>query len=168
MIKLHHIAVVITASTLSFQAHAGEPIIKLKTAPHFMNSDAYGKVLVGQNDLALYTFKKDAKLGSYPPKCTNKPDDMPLGSCLKRWPAATISTRHFYKLLQANPKAPYGAVYNPDIHKLQLTYEGLPLYYWFKDNAKKGNNFTGLGIKQAWGLKSQDKDIGFDGTVTDK
>jgi len=168
MNKLYSIALGLTCMALPFQAVAADAPIKRGASPHFVNSEIYGTVLVGENNLALYTFKKDAILGSYPPKCTNKKDENPRGSCLKRWPAATISSRSFYKLLKANPELPYGAIYNPDVKKLQLTYEGLPLYYWFNDNAKQETNFTGLGVKGAWGLKSQSKNIAFDGTVADK
>lgn len=107
-----------------------------------------GKLLVGYNDLALYTFLKDDKAGVLPPKCTTKKDSAPLGSCLARWPAATISEVNLVKLVKSDPD--FSGVFNNELKKLQLTYDGLPLYYWFKDT--KEVNFTGSGVNKAWSL----------------
>ncbi|WP_419182543.1 hypothetical protein [Photobacterium piscicola] len=37
---------------------------------------------------------------------------------------------------------------------MQLTYSGLPTYYWFKDIEK--NNFSGDGVGNAWSLILKD------------
>lgn len=106
-----------------------------------------GNLLVGKNGLALYTFKKD--VGSpIPPKCTKEKDIAPLGACLVRWPAATTEITEMPGLIIKDKN--FGAVYNNEINKLQLTYAGLPVYYWFKDSVS--NNFTGDGVGDAWSL----------------
>ncbi len=117
-----------------------------ETTPKFATTSV-GKLLVGRYNLALYTFKSD--LGSpIPPKCTSKQDNGPLGSCLARWPAAAVELSQLADLVKDDNK--FGAVYNNDINKLQLSYAGLPLYYWYKDTPQ--HNFTGDGINDAWSL----------------
>ena len=168
MRKAYQIAAVFIGSLISGQAIATENLLSVVTKPHFVKNEMFGRVLVGKNGAALYTFKKDHKLGGYPAKCTTKKDDKPLGSCLKRWPAASISYKDLSKLLQNNPKLPYGAIYNREVKSLQITYQDLPLYYWFGDKVKSKTNFTGLGVLKAWDLKSLDKNIGYDGAITNK
>ncbi|MCG3863400.1 MULTISPECIES: hypothetical protein [unclassified Photobacterium] len=141
-----------TLMVMSLSASAFASDLYHETTPVFKNT-VNGNLLTGKDGLALYTFIKDYKQGSIPPKCTTKEDNKPLGSCLARWPAATVSMVQL-KSLTSKDKA-YGGVYNNELHKLQLTYDGLPVYYWFKDTAK--NNFTGDGVGKAWALIEQGK-----------
>lgn len=162
------LAVALAGHFVSGQAMASDKPLSVETNPHFVKTEMFGRVLVGTDDLALYTFKKDQKLGGYPPKCTTRKDDLPVGSCLRRWPAATISYEKFGQLRKSNPDLPYGVVFNVEVDSLQLTYEGLPLYYWFGDNVKEGTNFSGLGVNEAWDIKSLDKVVTYDGKVENK
>lgn len=162
---LAFLATVMMGLVLSGGAFADERPLLIETAPHFINTEEFGRVLVGKDDNALYTFKKDHMLGAYPPKCTMEQDELPLGSCLKRWPAAVTSYEQFSELRNANPDLPYGVIYNKEVDSLQLTYEDLPMYYWFGDDATDQTNFTGLGVNGAWDLKSLDKVVTYDGKV---
>lgn len=133
--------------SLLFMAPAGfASELFYETQPKFV-ATSVGKLLVGRHNLALYTFKPD--VGSpIPPKCTSKQDKGPLGSCLARWPAATVEFSQLAALVKSDSE--FGAVYNNELNKLQLSYSGLPLYYWFKDTPR--NNFTGDGVNDAWSL----------------
>ncbi len=121
------------------------------TEPIFSKTEK-GNLLVGKDGLALYTFKKDMN-SPIPPKCTSIKDKGPLGSCLARWPAATVKLEKVDSLIKEDEN--FGAVYNNELNKLQLTYSGLPVYYWFKDTEK--NNFTGDGVGNAWSLILKNK-----------
>ncbi|WP_407082563.1 COG4315 family predicted lipoprotein [Photobacterium leiognathi] len=41
------------------------------------------------------------------------------------------------------------------MNKLQLTYLGFPVYYWFKDNNE--HNFFGDGVGNSWSIILKDK-----------
>ncbi|MEC7308060.1 hypothetical protein [Vibrio crassostreae] len=128
------------------------------TYPSFEPSEK-GNFLVGDNKLALYTFKKDLD-SPIPPKCTALEDKGPLGSCLARWPAAIVELSEIDNIISKDSH--FGAVYNSEINELHLTYFGLPVYYWFKDTKEK--NFTGDGVGKAWSLIVQgEKPIMFEG-----
>jgi len=162
------LAVALAGQIVPGQAIASDKPLSVEANPHFVKTNMFGRVLVGTDDLALYTFKKDLKLGGYPPKCTTHKDGLPLGSCLKRWPAATISYEKFNQLRKNSPDLPYGVVFNVEAGSLQLTYDNLPLYYWFGDSTKEGTNFSGLGVNEAWDIKSLDKVVTYDGKVENK
>jgi predicted lipoprotein with Yx(FWY)xxD motif len=83
-------------------------------------------VLVGTNNMTLYTFAKDA-VGSGKSVCN--------AQCAANWPPL---------LVEANAKASGDyAVIARDDGKKQLTYKGAPLYFWSKD-VKPGDK-TGDG-----------------------
>ncbi|PSV70977.1 hypothetical protein CTM77_10025 [Photobacterium phosphoreum] len=135
---------------LSISSSAFAHNLEYPTEPTFKMTPK-GNLLVGKDDLALYTFKKDVN-SPIPPKCTSMKDKGPLGSCLARWPAAIVTIKEMKQLILQDPK--FGAVYNNELNKLQLTYSGLPTYYWFKDTEK--NNFSGDGVGNAWSLILKD------------
>ena len=166
MLRKTQILATLLGTLAAGQAAAADTPLSIETEPHFVKTEMYGRVLVGKDDAALYTFKKDFAMGGLPPKCTTKADDLPLGSCLKRWPAATISYDDFKALAKKDPSKPFGVVYNQEVGQLQLTYDSLPLYYWFGDKPAEQTNFTGLGVNAAWDLKSLDKTISYEGDVT--
>ena len=62
-------ATVMMGLVLSGGALADERPLLIETAPHFIKTEEFGRVLVGKDDNALYTFKKDHMLGAYPLKC---------------------------------------------------------------------------------------------------
>ncbi|PSW80260.1 hypothetical protein CTN07_20105 [Photobacterium damselae] len=134
--------------SISYSAFAYD--LEYPTEPTFKMTSK-GSLLVGKDNLALYTFKKDVN-SPIPPKCTSMKDKGLLGSCLARWPAAIVTMEEMKTLILQDPK--FGAVYNNELNKLQLTYSGLPVYYWFKDTNK--NNFTGDGVGNSWSLILKD------------
>ncbi|EEO7019644.1 hypothetical protein G6216_004617 [Salmonella enterica subsp. enterica serovar Virchow] len=149
MKKALSVALVFTAAMASTHAFASD--LFYLTSPEFKDTK-HGELLVGRDGLALYTFKKDT-VSAIPPKCTQDKDQGPLGSCLARWPAAIVDASDMPELIKKDKE--FGAVYNNELNKLQLTYSGLPLYYWFKDSNK--NNFTGSGVGNAWSLVMKGK-----------
>jgi predicted lipoprotein with Yx(FWY)xxD motif len=89
-------------------------------------------VLVGTNNMTLYTFAKDG-VGSGKSVCN--------AQCAINWPPL---------LVEANAQASgdYTVIARDD-GKKQLAYKGLPLYFWSKD-AKPGDK-TGDGRSEgAW------------------
>lgn len=94
-------------------------------------STTLGAFLVGPNGLALYTKSTDTANTS---TCT--------GTCIANWPALTLT---------AGQKAVAGAgvtgtfaSFSRTDGTIQVTYNGLPLYYWVKDT--KPGDTTGQGV----------------------
>jgi predicted lipoprotein with Yx(FWY)xxD motif len=90
-----------------------------------------GTVLTGPNDLTLYTHAGDSPTSS---TCT--------GGCAAAWPPLTISAGQ-QPTAGAGVTGTLGTLTRPD-GTMQVTYNGLPLYYWTKD-AKPGDT-TGQGV----------------------
>jgi predicted lipoprotein with Yx(FWY)xxD motif len=83
-----------------------------------------GTVLVASNGMTVYTFTKDTK-DSGKSAC--------LTGCIAKWPAVTVAAG-------ATPSAGDGvtgtlATITRDDGTLQVTYNGLPLYYFINDKA---------------------------------
>ncbi|WCE29325.1 hypothetical protein [Vibrio sp. SCSIO 43137] len=114
----------------------------------FVQHNGHELLVSSDNNLALYTFKIDDSSHKSSPQCTSKKDELPLGSCLARWPAAITTIEQLSELHSKNSL--FGGVYNSDLKALQLTYDSLPLYYWFKDS--ENNNFTGNGVVGLWSV----------------
>lgn len=100
--------------------------------------DENGKTyLAGPEGMTLYTLKKD-KHGTS--KC--------IRGCAKNWPPLVAE-----KLLVAPPGlvGELGSMKRrkPD-HRIQATYQGQPLYYWFRDQAP--GDITGDGIGDIWSV----------------
>jgi predicted lipoprotein with Yx(FWY)xxD motif len=96
-----------------------------------------GTVLVaGSNGMTVYTFTKDVK-DSGTSACT--------GACLTKWPALTVPTG-------ASPTAGDGVtgklatITRADDGTLQVTYNGLPLYFFAGDSAAGDAN----GVYRNW------------------
>ena len=98
-------------------------------APYTKVSDG---ILVGSNNMTLYTFAKDAA-GSGKSACN--------GPCAANWPPL---------LVDGSPavSGDYSLITRDD-GKKQLAFKGMPLYFWVKD-AKPGDK-TGDGfLNGAW------------------
>jgi predicted lipoprotein with Yx(FWY)xxD motif len=97
---------------------------------------AAGTILVaGSNGMTVYTFTKDVK-DSGKSACS--------GDCLAKWPALTVAAG-------ATPSAGTGvtgklATITRDDGTLQVTYNGLPLYFFINDKAPGDAN----GIYPNW------------------
>ncbi len=109
---------------------ASVSMVTLSACSTLMGGTSYTQVnegvLVGTNNMTLYTFAKDA-VGSGKSVCN--------AQCATNWPPL---------LVEANAKASGDyAVIARDDGKKQLTYKGAPLYFWAKD-VKPGDK-TGDG-----------------------
>jgi predicted lipoprotein with Yx(FWY)xxD motif len=88
-------------------------------------------VLVGKNDMTLYTFDRDA-MGSGKSVCN--------GPCANNWPP----------LMAGGSDGASGewSVITRDDGSKQWAYKGKPLYYWVKD--QKAGDRTGDGFNNVW------------------
>jgi len=111
------------ASAAATSAFAAPPVKAVKSTK--------GEVLVGENGMTLYTFKKD-KMG-----VSNCYDD-----CAKNWPPLKAAS-------DAKPEGAYSIVERKDGTK-QWAKDGMPLYFWVKD--KKMGDITGDGVGGNWDL----------------
>lgn len=115
---------------------ASVSMVTLSACSTLMGGTSYTQVndgvLVGTNNMTLYTFAKDG-VGSGKSVCN--------AQCAINWPPL---------LVEANAQASgdYTVIARDD-GKKQLAYKGLPLYFWSKD-AKPGDK-TGDGRSEgAW------------------
>jgi predicted lipoprotein with Yx(FWY)xxD motif len=101
-----------------------------------------GTVLVAANGMTVYNFSKDVK-DSGTSACTGG-GATPSG-CLKQWPAVTVPSG-------SSPTAGSGAtgklatITRTDDSTIQVTYNGLPLYYFAGDKAPGDAN----GVYTGW------------------
>jgi predicted lipoprotein with Yx(FWY)xxD motif len=98
-------------------------------------SDDLGSYLVGPNGMTLYIFTPDPLNKSV---CTNK--------CAENWPPLTVDSAD---KVTADEEIP-GTVGTTtrDDGTIQVTYNGLPLYYWVKDT--KVGDTTGNRVGRVW------------------
>ena len=115
---------------------ASVSMVTLSACSTLMGGTSYTQVndgvLVGTNNMTLYTFAKDG-VGSGKSVCN--------AQCAINWPPL---------LVEANAQASGDySVITRDDGKKQLAYKGLPLYFWTKD-VKPGDK-TGDGRSEgAW------------------
>ncbi len=95
-----------------------------------------GDFLVGSNGFTLYTFDNDAEGVS---NCT--------GGCLENWPALTVESEDALEV-QPGLAGEFGVITREDDGTLQVTYNGMPLYYWINDAAI--GDATGQGAGDVW------------------
>lgn len=89
-------------------------------------------ILVGSNNMTLYTFDKDVS-GSGKSSCN--------GQCATNWPPLIVDG--------SQPVSGDYSVVTREDGKKQLAYKGKPLYYWAKDT--KPGDKTGDGfLNGAW------------------
>ncbi len=111
--------------------NSAPPLVAAKVS---IATTGLGNILVGSNGLTLYMFTKDEpnKSNCYDQCAANWP---PLLTDMK--PAAGVG---------ADP-AMLGTTTRTD-GKLQVTYKGMPLYYWAKDT--KAGDTTGQKVGDVW------------------
>ena len=96
-----------------------------------------GTVLVaGSNHMTVYTFAKDVK-DSGTSACT--------GDCLVKWPALTVPAGTT-PTAGSGITGKLGTITRPDDGTLQVTYNGLPLYFFQNDKAPGDAN----GVYTNW------------------
>jgi len=89
-------------------------------------------MVASSNQMTVYTFDKDVA-GSGVSNCT--------GDCLVAWPALTVAAGQT-PTGGAGVTGTLGAITRADNGALQVTYNGLPLYFFFKD--KVPGDTTGI------------------------
>jgi predicted lipoprotein with Yx(FWY)xxD motif len=96
-----------------------------------------GTVLVaGSNGMTVYTFTKDTK-DSGTSACT--------GGCLETWPALTVDAGKT-PVAGDGVTGKLGTITRADDGTLQVTYNGLPLYFFKNDKAPGDSN----GVYENW------------------
>jgi predicted lipoprotein with Yx(FWY)xxD motif len=94
-------------------------------------SSSLGTILTGPNGKTLYTLAGDSATTS---TCT--------GACLTAWPPLTVASGQ-QPTAGAGVTGQLGTFSRSD-GSVQVTYNGLPLYYWQGD--KKAGDTTGQGV----------------------
>lgn len=96
-----------------------------------------GTVLVaGSNGMTVYTFAKDVK-DSGTSACT--------GGCITKWPAVTVAAGAT-ATAGSGVTGTLGTITRADDGTLQVTYNGLPLYFFQNDKAPGDAN----GVYENW------------------
>lgn len=99
------------------------------------SSDELGDYLASFDGMTLYTFKNDA------PGVSNCADD-----CATNWPPFTVMV-HERLAAPAGVEGELGTIERAD-GKIQVTYNGWPLYFW-KDDKAPGDTL-GQGLGDVW------------------
>jgi len=99
------------------------------------HTDQLGDFLVGPNGMTLYLFDPDPLDGSV---CYDQ--------CAERWPPLTVESADALAVDEDIP-GDFGTIERTD-GTLQVTYNGLPLYYWFRD--ENPGDTTGQGVGRVW------------------
>jgi len=95
----------------------------------------FGKVLVGKDGMTLYI---------YTPDPLN--DSVCYDQCAKAWPPLTVESADKLTVGEGIP-GKLATITRKD-GALQVTYNGFPLYYWFKDT--KAGDTTGHRVGRVW------------------
>ncbi len=120
--------IVFAAGTMLFASLASAAVLDVKT------KDGIGSYLTDDKGLTLYQFKKDTVGIS---ACA-------AGGCLEKWPVYFVETVE----PAAGIDAANIAVITREDGKNQITYKGLPLYYFIKD--KVAGDTLGQGVNNVW------------------
>lgn len=110
-------------------AQDGEYTVNLST------NETLGPIMVGSNGMTLYIFTRDPLDASV---CS--------GQCLENWPAVTVS-ENTRLVGGAGVEGELGTITRDD-GALQVTYNGMPLYFWKDDHAP--SDTTGQGVGDVW------------------
>lgn len=110
-------------------------VIQVATPPTVQISQhpTYGEILTGPNGLTLYAFAKDT------PNVSNC-----AGACLEKWPPLIVDGE---PVAPAGLTGRLGTMTRAD-GRLQVTYNGMPLYYWYTDSAP--GETKGHGVNKVW------------------
>ncbi len=130
MLKLRNLVILLCLALLVTPALAQDaPTVGL------MNTETYGDILVGPNGMTLYTFSPDPLNGSV---CS--------GRCAEAWPPLTVESADELTAAEGIPGV-LGTFERED-GTLQVSYNGLALYYWFRDEAV--GDTTGHRVGRNW------------------
>jgi predicted lipoprotein with Yx(FWY)xxD motif len=122
-----------STSTTTTTGTVATPVVSLGT------NATIGSVLLAANGMTLYTYNKDTAGVS---NCT--------GQCLTEWPAYTVAAG---TPLTVGPgvTGTLGTITRADNGATQLTYNGMPLYFFVQDTAlgdATGQNQDGFTVVQ--------------------
>jgi predicted lipoprotein with Yx(FWY)xxD motif len=120
-----------TGTAVASPAAPGSAATGAGTAAIGTVTTSLGTVLTGPSGLTLYTHAGDGPTSS---TCT--------GGCAAAWPPLTVSAGEM-PTVGAGVTGTFGTFTRPD-GTTQVTYDGLPLYYWTKDT--KPGDITGQGV----------------------
>lgn len=98
-------------------------------------SDELGAFLVGANGMTLYVFAKDEPGAS---SCVDQ--------CAANWPPLTVGTNQ-QPTVGDGVNGEVGTIERAD-GSLQVTYNGMPLYYWINDVVP--GDTTGHNFREVW------------------
>ncbi len=111
------------------QAQNASPLISLGS------SKELGKFLVGKDGLTLYSYPLD-----------NVNESVCYDQCAKAWPPLMVDSADQITVAAGIP-GKFATTTRKD-GKLQVTYNGVPLYYWIKDS--KAGDTTGHRVGRIW------------------
>jgi predicted lipoprotein with Yx(FWY)xxD motif len=113
------------------------PVLAQAPAPlvSVSSSKELGKFLVGKDGMTLY---------SYTPDPLN--ESACYDNCAKAWPPLTVDSADKLTVADGIPGT-FGTTTRKD-GTLQVTYNGIPLYYWVKDT--KAGDTTGHRVGRVW------------------
>ena len=126
-----------STSNTSSAAPAGPVVLALAS------NDQLGKFLVDGNGMTLYMFTKDTKDTS---NCYDK--------CAQAWPPLLQSDKPTIK--DGVDASLLGTTTRKD-GSIQVTYAGMPLYYFFKDKA--AGDVTGQNNQSVWFVVAPDGSV---------
>lgn len=121
-----------TATSPAPSSSASAEAYDLETA-----SSSAGQIVVGKNGMSVYFFTKDVK-DSGKSACT--------GGCATSWPAVTTTSA---KPTGEDVTGTIGTIPTTD-GKMQITINGMPIYYYSKDSA--AGDVKGQGVGGVWFL----------------
>jgi predicted lipoprotein with Yx(FWY)xxD motif len=101
------------------------------------NNAQLGNILVDSRGFTLYTFKNDAPGGKS--TCT--------GQCLVNWPPMLVAPGTQPSAMQGVTASKLGTITRSD-GTTQVTYNNMPLYFFFKD--QKAGDTNGQGVGSVW------------------
>jgi predicted lipoprotein with Yx(FWY)xxD motif len=118
-------------------APLGSPALRQAAAPlvSLGTSKDYGKFLVGKDGMTLY---------SYTPDPLN--ETVCYDQCAKNWPPLLVESADKITVAEGIP-GEFGTTKRKD-NTLQVTYNGIALYYWIKDT--KAGDTTGHRVGRVW------------------
>ncbi len=132
MFRLRSLAILllaVLAATPALAQGSATPLISLG------KSQDFGNILVGKDGMTLYIFTVDALNTS---NCYDK--------CAQAWPPLTVKSAGEVTAADGIP-GKFATITRKD-NTLQVTYNGMPLYYWFKD--KQAGDTTGNRVGRNW------------------
>ena len=134
------VATTTTQSTTTEAATTSASTTSAAAAGATVNAHAVGSagtiLVAASNDMTLYNFTKDTK-DSGTSVCT--------GSCLETWPALTVAAGET-PVAGDGVTGKLGTITRTDDGSIQVTYNGLPLYFFKNDKAPGDLN----GVYENW------------------